>query len=109
MPANTYPYVTGDPILRTCRQGKHCVAAPSMCSKHPRTCLTCCSSRLGRDCGLEPTEVQAANALGAQGHSAAATMTWEQRQVEMAQLRHQLGFRPETEAEIAENLRWRTA
>ncbi len=61
MPANLYPYVTGDPILRTCRhrvhQGDPRVSAPSMCLTHPRTCVTCCSSRLKRACGVGPREV----------------------------------------------------
>lgn len=57
MPASTYPFVISDPILRSCRHCRSRVAAPSMCLTHPRTCATCCSSRLKRACGLGPREV----------------------------------------------------
>lgn len=61
MPANIYPLIVGDPSLKSCRhrvhQGDRRVSAPSMCLTHPRTCTTCCSSRLKRGCGLGPWEV----------------------------------------------------
>ena len=101
---NLYPYVVSDPTLRTCRhrvhQGDRRVAAPSMCLTHPRTCVTCCSSRLKRACGLGPREVPPANYF--------PDMTWEERQADMAKINRELGFRDYTEAELAEDAKWRT-
>lgn len=115
MPANIYPLVAGDPTLKSCRhsahQGERRVAAPAMCEHHPRTCLTCCGSRLKRDCGM-PDDHGRHTMPGIVVPSASSVvitrMPWEQRQAEIAQIRAQLGFRPETEAEMAENERWRT-
>ncbi len=107
MSKTTFPYVTGASILRTCRRCRSRVALPAMCVEHTRTCLTCCG-RLERRCVLEPIEVQAANALGAHGHSAdATTMTWEGRQADMAKLNHELGFPDYTPEQLADDLKWR--
>lgn len=108
MPASTFPYVTGDPVLRTCRGvtvrrlaykiKPHRVAQPSMCLTHKRTCVTCCSL-LNRRCGLEPREVAPQPKF--------TDAEREERDADLAQIRNELGFRPETDAEIAENVRWR--
>jgi hypothetical protein len=103
MPDNIFPLVVGDPTLKTCRNrvhpGDRRVGPSSMCKNHPRTCLTCCGSRLKRRCGLEPWEVPAEPYF--------ADWTWEERQAEMAQMRQQLGFRPLYDYEIAEEARRR--
>ena len=103
MPANLYPYVVSDPVLRSCRhrvhQGDRRVAAPAMCSRHQRTCLTCCG-RQGRSCVKEPWAVPVANYF--------PDMTWEERQADMAKLNRELGFPDYTEAQLAEDEIWRT-
>lgn len=112
MPKTTFPYVTGSAILRTCRQGRHQVAAPAMCRHHPRTCLTCCSSRLKRDCAVQPLAVRESRRPARMDDDVERLYDCEEakeRAAELAQIRHQLGFRPETEAEMAENIAWRTA
>lgn len=99
MPANLYPYAVGDPVLRTCRRCRSRVAQPAMCVTHPRTCLTCCGSRLGRTCGITSWPMPPLpNVPG---------MTWEERQVELARIREQLGFRPSTAQELEEDALWR--
>lgn len=106
MPANTYPIHVGDPILRTCRRCKSRVAVPAMCERHPRTCLTCCCSRMERECWKPMTPSPHDTVVA---HMAEVDdMTWEERQAETARIRHELGFRPETSAEKAENELWRT-
>lgn len=96
---NLYPYVVSDPVLRSCRhrvhQGDRRVSAPSMCLTHPRTCMTCCSSRLKRKCGLKPNLFESVRHI--------ITMTWEERQTEMARLNRELGFPDYTEAQLAED------
>lgn len=119
MPANLYPYVTGDPILRTCRhrvhQGDRRVAEPAMCLTHPRTCMTCCSSRLKRDCGLLIRQKSAAISVEEFNEAYINTpspygtdMTWEERQADKTRTNRSLGFRDYTEAELAEDAKWRT-
>ncbi len=103
MPKTTFPYVTGDPVLRSCRCCHSHVAQPAMCKNHPRTCMTCCArvgrrSRLGHPCGLDPREVPP------QPKFTAAER--EERDADLAQIRNDLGFRPETDAEIAQNATW---
>ncbi len=98
---STYPYVTGDPILRTCRHCHSRVAAPAMCVEHPRTCMTCCVSRLNRQCSIGPWEVPTEKYF--------PDMTWEERQADIAKLNRELGFREATEAELAEDEKWRTS
>ena len=115
MPANLYPYVTGDPVLRSCRhrvhQGDRRVAAPSMCQQHPRTCLTCCSSRLKRDCGLPIRQKLAAISVEDFNEAYINTpspTSWEERQADKARLNRELGFPDYTEAQLAEDAKWRT-
>lgn len=100
MPANLYPYVTGSPILRTCRGvtvrrlaykiKAHRVAQPSMCLTHIRTCSTCCNL-LQRRCGLGPWEVPPQPERTAREILAGLA--------DLARIRHELGFRPLTDEE----------
>lgn len=118
MPANIYPLVVGDPTLKSCRhsahQGDRRVAAPAMCPRHLRTCFTCCISRLKRRCWegrigeIEVAAALAAKSMADGQNPTEPIMTWEESQGEIAKICHQLGFRPETEAEMAQNARWRT-
>ena len=94
MPKTTWPIMIGDPILRTCRHCHSRVAQPAMCYKHPRTCLTCCSSRLKRDCLIGQFDVPAEPYF--------PDMTWEERQADMARIRAEFGFRPLTADEVIE-------
>ena len=98
MAKSTYPYAVDNPVLRTCRQGKHRVAVSSMCRAHARTCLTCCGLHR-RGCDMEPWEVPSDPYF--------PQLTWEERQVEKAKLNRELGFRDYTEAELAEDEHWR--
>lgn len=102
MPANIFPLVVGDPTLKSCRhsahQGDRRVSAPSICLTHTRTCMTCCSSRLQRRCGLgswyvPPQPVRTAPEILA-------------GLAEMAQIRRELGFRPLRDDEAAEERQW---
>lgn len=108
---NLYPYVVGDPILRSCRhrvhQGDRRVAAPSMCATHPRTCMTCCSSRLKRSCGLpDPRYPKMTQTQKNVIDELIADLTWEERQADKAKLNRELGFPDYTEAQLAEDAKW---
>ena len=100
MSKSTYPIMVGDPILRTCRHCRSRVAKPSMCLTHTRTCVTCCSSRLGRSCAVGTWEVPV------------NTQTAEERDAERiacAKIVREMGFREPYDYELAEEARLREA
>ncbi len=85
---STYPVVSNP---KTCRHCRERVAAAYFCLTHPRTCTTCCSSRLKRGCGLGPWEVPPSRASGRSEAEIAAS------QAELAHIRNQLfGYLEET-------------
>ncbi len=104
MPKSTYPIMVGDPILRSCRRCRSRVALPAMCATHPRTCLTCCCSRMKREC-WEPVRHTTPSRVTVR----ARPLHWEERQADKARLNHELGFAPYTPEQLADDEIWRTA